>query len=119
VLKLSDKSVPVFVDGVVALSIREALGGEAPARPLSHDLMHTMLDALGAKVTRAVITLRERIYRAELTVTIAGTEKVFDARSSDAIALALRFKAPIFVDSALIDAAGVEPPPPEPKPNAT
>ena len=120
VLKLRNKSVPVFVDGVVAVSIREALGGEPPARPLSHDLMHTMLDALGAKVTQAVITLKDRIYYGELTVMVGDTKKVFDARSSDAIALALRFKAPVFVDTALIDAAGIEPPPPaDPKPNAT
>jgi len=119
VLKVRDKSVPVFVDAVVAISIREALGGAAAPRPLSHDLMHTMLDALGAKVTQAVITLKDRIFYAELTVMIGDAKKTFDARASDAIALALRFRAPIYVDPALLDAAAIEPPPAEPKPNAT
>jgi bifunctional DNase/RNase len=110
VLRIPNKSVPVFVDPVVAISIQSVLAGEEPRRPLSHDLMRTVLDSLGAKVIQAVITLKDRVYYGELTILVDGRKKVFDARSSDAIALALRFKAPIYVDRPLIEAAGVEPP---------
>jgi bifunctional DNase/RNase len=108
VLKLRNKSVPVFVDPVVALSIRSALAGDPPARPLSHDLMRTILDSLDAKVTQAVITLKDGTYYGALTIDVRGKPQVFDSRSSDAIALAVRFKAPILIDPSLLEAAGVE-----------
>ena len=107
-LKIRNKSIPVFVEPVVAHSIQLALLGQLPARPLSHDLMHTILEALDAKVTQVVITLKDRIYYAALTIDVAGKPKVFDARSSDAIALAIRAKAPILLDSALVDEVGIE-----------
>lgn len=109
VLKLRDKSIPVFVDSLVAISIRSALAGEAPARPLSHDLMQTILESLDAKVTQAVITLKDGTFYGALTIDVAGKPKVFDCRSSDAIALAVRFKAPILLDPSLVESAGVEP----------
>ena len=110
VLKLRNKSVPVFVDPVVALSIRSALAGEPPTRPLSHDLMRTILDSLDAKVTQVVITLKDGTYYGALTIDVRGKPKVFDSRSSDAIALAIRYKAPILIDRAVLEDAGVERP---------
>jgi bifunctional DNase/RNase len=110
VLKIRNKAIPVFVDWVVAHSIQGALAGQAPARPLSHDLMHTILDSLDAKVTQAVITLKDGTYYGALTILVGGKPRVFDSRSSDAIALAIRFKAPILVDQALVESVGVEQP---------
>src|SRR2546427_9076894 len=65
-----------------------------------------MLLEFGAKVTRTVITLKEKTYYADLTVTLGGRTYIFDSRSSDAIALAVLFKAPIIVNKQTWDSAG-------------
>jgi hypothetical protein len=106
-LQAEGKAIPVFVDPTVALSIHGALSGEKTPRPLSHDLMHTILTALNAKVTQVVITLHGGTYYGALSVATKEMTKVFDSRSSDAIALAIHFKAPILVGRDLLDSAGV------------
>ena len=116
VLKIRNKAIPVFVESLVAHSIQGALAGTAPLRPLSHDLMHTILESLDAKVTQAVITLKEGTYYGAVTIMVGGKPKVFDSRSSDAIALAIRFKAPILLDRSLLDSVGVEQTEPRPDP---
>lgn len=117
-LKVQGKAIPVFVDAVVAQSIAGALGGEKFPRPLSHDLMKTILEAYDGKVSQVVITLKERTFHADLTVLMRGATKVFDSRSSDAIALAIHFKAPMLVSQDLVDKAGtsLEEPQREPRP---
>ena len=77
-------------------------------RPLSHDLMHTILKEFDGRVSQVVVTLKDRIYYGALTVVVRDTAKVFDSRSSDAIALAIHFKAPILVSQELLDSAGVD-----------
>jgi len=106
-LKAEGKVIPVFVDPTVALSIHGALSGEKTPRPLSHDLMHTILTAMNAKVTQVVITMHGTTYFGALSVATKETTKVFDSRSSDAIALAIHFKAPILVGRDLFDSAGI------------
>ena len=106
-LKAEGKVIPVFVDPTVALSIHGALSDEKTARPLSHDLMHTILTTMNAKVTQVVITMRGSTYFGALSVATKETTKVFDSRSSDAIALAIHFKAPILVGRDLLDSAGI------------
>ena len=96
-LKAQGKAIPIFVDGVVAESIQGALSGQKFPRPLSHDLMRSILEGFDGKVTRVVIALKAQTYYADLTVSIRGATKVFDSRSSDAIALAIHFKAPMLV----------------------
>ncbi len=105
-LSADGKTIPVFVDDTVAASIQAALTGENLPRPLSHDLMHTILDAFGGRVVRAVITLKAGTFYGSLTVAFQGQEKVFDSRSSDSIALAIHFHAPIIVGRDLLDAVG-------------
>jgi hypothetical protein len=100
------KAIPVFVDLTVALSIQGALSGETLSRPLSHDLMHTILAAYGGKITQTVITLNSGTYSGALTVAFKDNVKVFDSRSSDSIALAIHFKAPIIVGRDLLNSAG-------------
>ena len=107
-LKVGNRAIPVFVDAVVAESIHGALTGAKTQRPLSHDLMHTILAAFEGRVTQAVITLKGNTYYGDLTVNVGDTAKVFDSRSSDAIALAIHFKAPILVSQELLDTHGVE-----------
>jgi bifunctional DNase/RNase len=77
--------------------------------------MHTVLDALDARVSQVVITFKAGIYYGALSVVSGKSVKVFDSRSSDAIALAIRFKAPILVSEELLDSVGVELPEPRVK----
>jgi uncharacterized protein len=107
-LKAENKIVPIFVDGTVAGSIQAALTGQKLKRPLSHDLMRSILDSFGGKVTQTVITLKDGVYSGALTVAMKDSTKVFDSRSSDSIALAVHFKAPILVSRELLDSAGKE-----------
>jgi uncharacterized protein len=112
-LKAEAKAIPVFVDQTVAESIHAALTRRDLPRPLSHDLMRTILQSYGGKVTQVVVTLKGSTYYGALSVDLGGTRKVFDARSSDAIALAIHFSAPILVSRELLDQAGTalgEPP---------
>lgn len=115
-LSADGKSIPIFVDHTVAASIQAALTGEKLPRPLSHDLMHTILESLGGRVVRTVITLKSGTYYGRLTVAFQGQEKVFDSRSSDSIALAIHFQAPILVGRDMLDAVGTSIG--EPKPEA-
>jgi bifunctional DNase/RNase len=105
-LQAEGRIIPIFVDVTVALSIQSALNGETLARPMSHDLMHSILEAYGGKVTQTVITLKGGTYYGALTVSFKDQVKVFDSRSSDSIALAVHFKAPIFVGRDLLESAG-------------
>lgn len=105
-LKAQNKAIPIFVDSVVAESIHGALSGEKTRRPLSHDLMRTILDAFDGRVSQVIVTLKDGTYYADLTVVVRDTAKIFDSRSSDAIALAIHFKAPILVGQELLDSAG-------------
>ena len=105
-LQAEGKAIPIFVDLTVALSIQGALNGEKLSRPLSHDLMHTILETFGGHVTQTIITLKEGTYYGSLTVAFRNEVKVFDSRSSDSIALAIHFKAPIIVGRDLLNSAG-------------
>jgi uncharacterized protein len=107
-LKAEGKAIPIFVDPTVAESIHAALTGGKTPRPFTHDLMHGVLSAFDGSVTEVAITLKGTIYYAALTVAVSGNQKIFDSRASDAIALAIYFKAPITVSRALLDSAGRE-----------
>jgi bifunctional DNase/RNase len=105
-LRAEERVIPIFVDPTVAGSIQAALTGQKLRRPLSHDLMRTILEKFGGKVTKVVITLKDGTFYADLTVAMKGALENFDSRSSDAIALAIHFKAPILVGKDLLDSAG-------------
>ena len=108
-LKADNRVVPIFVDPTVAGSIDGVLRGKKSERPLSHDLMHTILQEYGGRVTKVKITLKGKIFYGELEIAVNGDRKVFDSRSSDAIALAIHFDAPIFVEKDLLDQNQEEP----------
>jgi bifunctional DNase/RNase len=107
-LRVGNRAIPVFVDPVVAESIQGALSGRKPVRPLTHDLMHSVLSAFDGRVSQVVVTLHEGIFHGALTVVMRGGTRVFDSRSSDAIALAIHFQAPILVSRELLNSAGIE-----------
>lgn len=105
-LQAEGKVIPILVDLTVALSIQGALSGATLPRPLSHDLMHTILETFGGHVTQTIITFKEGTYYGSLTVAWRDEVRVFDSRSSDSIALAIHFKAPIIVGRDLLNSAG-------------
>lgn len=105
-LRAEGRTIPIFVDLTVALSIQSALSGEKLPRPMTHDLMHTILNAYGGTVTQTVITLKGGTYYGALTVRFKDQVKVFDSRSSDSLALAVHFKAPILVGRDLLESVG-------------
>lgn len=100
--------IPIFVDPTVAWSIQGALTGKKSPRPLSHDLMHTILRAYGVTVVHVQISLKGQVFYGELHLSVDGQTQAFDSRSSDGIALAIHFGAPIFVEEALLKKAGEE-----------
>ena len=107
-LKVGARAIPVFVDPTVAGSIHSALSGENFSRPLSHDLMKSILSSYHITVQRVFVTLRDGIYYGTLTMLHDGQIQLFDSRSSDAIALAIHFQSPIVVEQDLIDAVGID-----------
>ncbi|TFD61627.1 bifunctional nuclease family protein [Cryobacterium suzukii] len=91
-----------------ATSALIALSGETPPRPLSHDLMKTLLDTVGAHVERVDVTrIDQGTFYAEITLGIAAGSFVLDARPSDSVALALRAEAPLFVADDVLEAEGI------------
>jgi bifunctional DNase/RNase len=102
--------LPILIGGPEASAIHSAMEGIAPPRPLTHDLLATVLQALGATLERVVITeVREHTFFAELHLRTTTGESVVSCRPSDAIALAVRTGTPIFAEEALLDEAAVEP----------
>lgn len=118
-LKIGNKAIPIFVDTIVAESIQGALTGQKLPRPLTHDLMRSVLEGFDGKVSQVVVTLKGRTFYAALTVIVQGTTKIFDSRSSDAVALAIHFKAPILVGQDLLDSAGINLEEPDTKPRGS
>lgn len=105
-LAVGDKRLLIFVDPTVAGSIQGALKGEKVPRPFSHDLMQTILKSYGINVERVFITLRDGVFYGTITLSHKGQRQIFDSRSSDAIALAVLFKSPIFIERDLLESAG-------------
>jgi uncharacterized protein len=111
VLLLHDASrrvVPVFVGGTEALSIELRLEHKRYARPLTHDLLDSVLDKVGAAVTSVrVEKLEGGTYYATIVVEFEGKQHELDARSSDAVAVALGHGTPIHMAKGIVDQAGV------------
>jgi len=104
--------LPILIGGPEASAIHSAMEGIVPPRPLTHDLLVNVVDALGASLQRVVITeVREHTFYALLHLrTAAGAELQVSSRPSDAIALAVRAGAAIFAEEALLDEAAIEAP---------
>lgn len=106
---LSDglRKLPILIGQFEASSITFALEGQQPDRPLTHDLMRTMLENLGSEVVKIVIDdLWGTTYYAKIFIKSGKKEFSLDSRPSDAIALAIRVQAPIFVANGILDQAG-------------
>jgi len=102
------KALPIFIGAPEAHAIAQTMGDGSFPRPLTHDLFKSALDELGSEVVRATITeAQEGTFYARMAITRDGEELEFDSRPSDAINMALRFSAPIYVDQELWESAAV------------
>ena len=98
-----DRWLPIWIGTAEARSIDAHLGERAAVRPNSHDLAQRVIEGLASEVVRVVVTdLRSNTYYATLTLRRSGEEVDIDSRPSDAIAIALRTGAPIFVSEHLL-----------------
>ena len=110
-LKTADgnKFLPIWIGHPEAAAILMRLQGAATPRPMTHDLVTDILSQLQAQVVRITVTeLRENTFYAEITVQQDGSEIQIDSRPSDAIALAIRAEAPIFVADDVIEESAIE-----------
>jgi bifunctional DNase/RNase len=99
----SEKGLPVWIGLSEARAISLGLNDVKPPRPLTHDLMKNMLDLLHARVERVVISdLKENTYYATLSLRAGRKTWEVDSRPSDAVAIALKFGAPLFLSPALV-----------------
>jgi uncharacterized protein len=104
-----DRRLPIIIGGVEAQAIAIQVENIKPARPLTHDLFKNLSDSLGVKLKEVIINdLVEGIFHAKLVLEQKGKEVEIDARSSDAIALALRFECPIYTYEFILGAAGLK-----------
>ena len=104
------RRLPIIIGAFEAQAIALEMEGIKPPRPLTHDLLKTMVDNLGANVVEIVVSeLKENTFYAKIILEASGLTNEIDARPSDAIALAVRTYAPIFVNELVMSAAAFIP----------
>lgn len=100
--------LPIWIGQFEATSILMEIQGVKPARPLTHDLLKSIIDTFEASVQRIIIDdLKEGTFFAKIDLSFDSTSLKIDARPSDAIALAVRTKAPIFAVETVLEKASV------------
>ncbi len=103
-----ERTLPIFIGGSEAQSIAFFLEGVKVPRPLTHDLVKNILDNMECRMKRVEISeLKDNTFHARLLLEKDDMESDIDARPSDAIALALRCSAPIYVAKEVMNTAGV------------
>lgn len=103
----AERLLPIYIGTWEASAIHDAVEGNVPPRPLTHDLFVATLRALDATLNQVVITeVQNHTFFAELHLSSGSQTTVVSARPSDAIALALRWTVPIMVADELIDQVG-------------
>jgi uncharacterized protein len=110
ILKDTDNklNLPIWIGLLEATAMATEIEGIKMARPMTHDLLKNILGEVGCSVESVEITeLKENTYYALVNLMVAGRQLVIDSRPSDAIALALRTKSPIFVAKAVLEASSV------------
>ena len=103
-----NRRLPIIIGAFEAQAIALELEKIQPPRPMTHDLLRSLFDTLGAEVTDVVIDdLREGTFFAKVRYVFEDEEATLDARPSDAVALAVRTDAPLFVAASVLDEAGI------------
>ncbi|MEI6873910.1 MAG: bifunctional nuclease family protein [Spirochaetota bacterium] len=106
--KGSDLAVPIFIGQLETQAILIGLGGVEVPRPLTHDLILSILDGLAVIIARVEINgLRDGTFLARLILMREGHDIVIDSRPSDAIGIAVRRHCPVFIAESVVDEAGI------------
>lgn len=105
-----ERFIPIWIGPAEADAITIQLQGMEPPRPLTHDLIRSVIESLGGEVLNVVIrNLEKQIYYAKIVLDVDGDAIEIDSRPSDAIALAVRVSAPIYISEEVMDQAGMQP----------
>jgi bifunctional DNase/RNase len=104
-----ERMVPIYIGPAEAISIDIALRKETTPRPMTHDLVKSIMDNCGIGIDRIIIDdLDEQVFYARLMLRNGGREIEIDARPSDCIALAVRSEARIFIEQGILDKVSID-----------
>ena len=107
---LSGRFLPIFIGPCEAEAIAVRLQGVNVERPLTHDLLKSVIAELGGQVRHIVVNdLRQDTFYAQIVVELNGEQRMIDSRPSDAIALSVRLDVPIYVEESVMERAGIMP----------
>lgn len=108
----AERLLPIWIGPFEAESIALRLQGTDTPRPLTHDLLRSVIETLGASVSHIVICdLSDSTFYARIVLQVDGEETEIDSRPSDAIALAVRTESPIYAEEAVLETAAITPSP--------
>ena len=106
--KTAKRYLPIWIGPAEADAIAVKLQGATVPRPLTHDLLHSVIGALGATLNSIVINdLKSDTFYAKIVLSVDGGKMEVDSRPSDALALAVRAEVPIYAEEAVLDKAGI------------
>jgi len=106
--KMSDRYLPIWIGPAEADAIAVKLQGVSVPRPMTHDLLNTIVDTLGASINSIIVSdLKNDTFYAKVVLNVDGGQMEVDSRPSDAIALAVRVDAPIYAEEGVLDKAGI------------
>lgn len=111
--KNGSRILPIIIGLLEAAAIKMEVSGVNPPRPLTHDLLKSLIENLGAKLEKIVVDkIVSNTFHAKLVINTGDSQvKYIDARPSDSIALAVRTDAPIFVEEEVLDKSELFQPP--------
>jgi len=106
--KMAERYLPIWIGPAEADAIAVKLQDVSVPRPLTHDLLGSVISALGASVNSIIVNdLRNDTFFAKIILSVDGKQIEVDSRPSDAIALAVRVKVPIYAEETVLDKAGI------------
>ncbi len=106
--KTAERYLPIWIGPAEAEAIRLKLQNVTVPRPLTHDLLLSLIDTLGATVNSIIINdLRSDTFYARIILNTDGGQMEVDSRPSDSMALAVRAEVPIYAEDAVLDKAGI------------
>jgi uncharacterized protein len=106
--KTAERYLPIWIGPSEADAIAVKLQGVSVPRPLTHDLLCSIIDALGATISSIVVSdLKNDTFYAKILLSVDGEQMEVDSRPSDALALAVRAEVPIFAEETVLDKAGI------------
>jgi len=106
--KTAKRYLPIWIGPAEADAIAVKLQGVTVPRPLTHDLLSSVIDSLGATIDSIVVSdLKSDTFYAKILLNVDGEQVEIDSRPSDALALAVRVEVPIYAEEAVLDKAGI------------